>query len=346
MLCILIKTGICAVALQAAENAGIPLPISGMKSVVPNSAGETQSDKDWEVVEAEIAKGRAKKTDADWDVIERKAREFRNKHPNDPRGAEARKLEIRSGLARESKQKRKLESVQASARAYLQDKSVPAKDRFEIDALQKESEVELASVGSREAKDQIRIGHARKLIEDYHDDPRGYGYLLSLAKAQEGKKGRKLAADIVGMSAPQNIKDGAQVLIEQRDMEGRQLAIVGVDLRELSGKPVVIYAWSLKRPDIFKAVRQWSDRYDIHLIGINLDQNTDPAKQLPGQIGVPGIQIYNGGGIEVGVAAALKFTMASSVYILNSEGVVLDTCAHTGTRQKLDALAVLKGGSK
>jgi hypothetical protein len=144
----------------------------------------------------------------DWASVARQAREFQERFPGDARAKEALGLELSAVLQQTRKQGGRLSSDEsARIEHYLADRTNPETARYNLRALSKEARVDHSKIKTRRVASQIRIQHTKDLIAEFPADPRGHGYLLSLAKSESGADGADLAREIIVGSAPEPIKD-------------------------------------------------------------------------------------------------------------------------------------------
>ncbi len=291
---------------------------------------------------------RAETSPEDAEKLATKAIELAQKNPNDPRLKSLRKLEAVSGLKAEEKEKSKdparaLER-RARAEAFVNDKENSEKDRFEVRSLLQERERSELPERARAAHDARRIRDTKKIIEEFPQEPRGYGRLIALAKGQESAQARALASEIIASPAPENIKAQARRLLEQRKLEGNPLKLTGLDLKRHRGRVVVLYAWSALRPETLVAAQRWA-RADIQLIGINLDKNPASARDLVAKLKIPGEQVYDQNQLEGPSAQELCLTSPTAVYLINKKGLLTDVNGSLDTLEKISRL-VAEGKGK
>lgn len=281
----------------------------------------------------------------DWNEVQAKAQAFYQKHPNDPRVIQARKIELTARINEESKGQSLSKETQDRVHVFLQDSKIPSKDRFDVDAAVKESELRFSPEKTQAGRHKLRIDHARQLMKSYEDDSRGYGYLLSIAKHESQESGIALAEEILKSKASGSLKLGAQRLIDQSKLKGSVLSIEGIDLKRLRGKPVLIYAWSTQQPHVLKLIGQVLTKFEVHTIGINIDEDIEQAKTYVREKKIPGAQFYDRG-MDGSICSQLNLTMQGSIYLLDSQGVLLDTRGHSGTFLKVAKMFEQEGGAK
>jgi hypothetical protein len=283
--------------------------------------------------------------------VEESARKFLEENPHDPRAGSIRQLEVTAALRAQDRDPEKPEKRGAShsakakdreekAEAFVADPNNQVEDRIAVKSqLQRRAERELSDKASREAR---RLQNARKLISDFPDSPRGHGQLLALAKSHDGARSKELAIEVASSEkAPAAMKSQALRLAQQRDMEGKPLELPGVDFAKHKGKPVILYTWSLNRPDVFESVRQWT-REGADCVGINVDNDSDLARSLVLKANPPGVQLYEKPGGPI--IQALKSGGAPVIYIFDDRGILKDTNGYLNTRGKLRQLVEGKKG--
>jgi hypothetical protein len=274
------------------------------------------------------------------------AREFMQKFPGDPRAAKAKKIELASLLRRQRADGTKPHPMEdAEIDHYIKNPALSAADRYDISALAKETRADRSKIRNADDSRKLHAGHARELIQEFPEDARGYGYLLAAAKSLPAELATKAAGEILSSNAPDRIKQGAGSLLAQKNMEGRKLQIEGLDIDAHGDHPVIIYTWSKQRPDILQFVKRHCVFPGLRLIGINIDADTEEAREFAKVIRLPGDQYYDGGRLDGPLVSQLRVQTTMSVYILDGEGRLVDTRGHLGTLEKLRRLTGMPGKS-
>jgi hypothetical protein len=284
---------------------------------------------------AEPAKRRPAQTD--WRAIAQESREFITRHPDSRHTGDARKLELTAELSLARGKGLVAPDVQSRVTAYLADQSVPPAARYEIGVLAKEASEDNSKIHTHADSTRVRIRHARELTQEFPADPRGYGYMLAVAKAGDSALALKTAAELLDSDAPGNIKEEAARLAAQRNMEGKRLEVDGLNIREHRGFPLVIYTWSAQRTDVLRLVKRAQSVSGIKWLGINVDADSAAAEKLARALKLPGRQYYDGPGGPL--LAQLRVQTPMSVYLVNAEGKLADVLGHMYLTAKLTALA-------
>lgn len=230
-------------------------------------------------------------------------------------------------------------------RAFLEDKAKPVRDRLEVKIAFEQARLKRRNFASREGHLQAHAEHAEELIRDFPDQPEGYGYLLSLSKAENPAKARRLAESVLASSAPEPFKRGAQRVLTRLALEGTPLRLAGADaaVAAARGQPLAIYVWTAQSAGIKEAVRRFAaTRRDFAFIGINLDEDVTVAQASAA--GLPGAQFYDAEGLDGPLARQLQLTMAVGLYLVDGEGVIRDVDAHRDPLAAAERLA--KGGRR
>ncbi|MDR0351997.1 MAG: hypothetical protein LBI02_01120 [Opitutaceae bacterium] len=283
----------------------------------------------------------------DWSQTEALAREFQAKYPDDPRAKEARKIEVTALLKRQGGNAgTPPPDAEARIVRYMADASIPAKDRFDISMMTREVRKDRSKIRSHDDSARSRIEDARGLINEFPDDPRGYGYMLSVAKSSASAIANEASNELIHSSAPEKIKTGARKLLAQRALEGKPMNIRGLDVSAFKGRPVLLYTWSAKRPEMVRAFKYWAVKSGVDMIGVNIDSDKEAARQFAQSEHPPGLLVYDGGGLDGPITSQLRLLMPSSVYLIDRHGVLVDTCGHIGTLGKLAALQKTDGAEK
>ncbi|MFZ5495653.1 MAG: TlpA family protein disulfide reductase [Verrucomicrobiota bacterium] len=233
----------------------------------------------------------------------------------------------------------------AQVKTFLDDKSKPVRDRLEVKIAFEQARLKRRHFSSRDQQLQAHADHAAELMREFPYEPEGYGYQLSLAKAENPPKARRLAESLLDSPAPPQFKRGAQRVLARLALEGGPLRLAGVDaaVNAARGQPLAIYVWTAQSAGIKEAVRRLAaERRDFAFIGINLDADVATAKAAAA--GLPGAQFYDGDGLDGPLARQLQLTMGVALYLVDADGVIRDVDAY---RDPLaSARRIAKGGRK
>ncbi len=282
----------------------------------------------------------ARATAPDYGRIIILAQAFQKEFQDDPRAGQARKIELASMLRRQGASGQKLQPVEdAAIDNYIKSPAISAADRYDISALSKEIRMGHVEVKNIDEARALRARDARELAQEFPGDPRGYGYLLATARSLPSAQAREIASLLLDGNAPEKIKNGTRSLLAQKNMEGKPLRITGLDIDAHRGHPVIIYTWSIRRPDIVGFFKRYNNLPGIRLIGVNVDSDVDGAKQFVKKYQLPGDQYYDAGGMSGPIASALHIQSLVSVYIVDAEGQLVDTRGREDFEEKIKALS-------
>ena len=322
----------------------------------------TKADSDWESLSARpesqrtttnatapAGKTRQIATLSDWEQKLGQARAFQTSHPDDSRCINARKIELTALLKLQQLSGQKPQpSEDAGIDNFIQNTSIPAADRYDISALAKSVRAERSNIKTSGEARALHILHARELAQEFPQDPRGYGYLLAVAKSLPAKQAVEIAHSLLASGASEKIaggasektKTGARSLLAQKNLEGKKLQLAGLDMDAHAGRPVIIYTWTVEHPHVFEFIKRRCIMPGVAVIGINIDTDTDTeaAQELVREVRPPGEQYYDSGGMDGPIASQLHLQTAVSVYIIDAEGRLVDTLGHENTAAKLQAL--------
>lgn len=274
-----------------------------------------------------------------WNGIVLQARNFQEKYPADPRIKEAKTIEV-FALIRQVVSVHDPENIDA-LKLYFADSSLSNETRYDILSTLKGVELRLGRIKTRNDLRETRLAHARELINEFPENPKGYGYMLSVAKSIPGEKAASIARDISVMpSAPPEIRAGARRLASQREMEGKPFNLTAVDTQKYMGKPLVVYSWTTQRQDVLRQVARWARNLDVQFLGVNLDEDKEFARDVAARFPLFHDQIYDGGGMDGPLAAELYLTMVGSLYIVAKNGVLMDTSGHDNAYQKISRFSL------
>jgi thiol-disulfide isomerase/thioredoxin len=221
------------------------------------------------------------------------ARDFYTRFPDDINAPEAQKMELYAleGAVSGSYGKLdyllpRLEKLEATA---LQNPTLPEDERFNL-----RNNIERRTHFKREWKHESEFWEneediATTLQKEFPHRPEPYKDLLRVANNVDETNARRLAKEIIGSPAPDEIKAAAQTLIAKFNSVGKPLQIQftaldgrEVDLNKMHGKVVLVDFWATwcgpcvaELPDI-KAAYDKLHAKGFEVIGISFD--TDKAK--------------------------------------------------------------------
>jgi hypothetical protein len=263
----------------------------------------------------------ARWTRTDWQAVARESRAFIARHPNSKYAGEARKLELTAGLAPARGRGRIAQALETKIEAYLADSSVIEADRYEISAMHREARMELHVGMSMEEITGARLENARALAAAFPREPRAWTSLLNAARNVSLPSAMEVATQIINSAqAPDDIKRGAQQLLDKHALLGKPLA--GVDLSSASGKPALLYFWTFKQPPFIGFLRLCAEIDGIALIGINIDDDETAARAFAAKHSPPGRQFYEGA--DSPAAKQLHIDHFPAMLVLDQNGVLLD----------------------
>ncbi len=258
---------------------------------------------------------------ADWRELARESRDFVVRHPGSKHINEVRKLELTAELIPLRGRGCVPPEIQSKIDAYLADPSIPAAERYDISAMHKEARLELR-VGMRmEEITDTRLENARALAAEFPYEPRAWTSLLNAARNVSLRSVAEVAAQIVkSPQAPDYVKRGAQLLLDKHALLGK--APAGIDLSSASGRPVLLYFWTLQQPQFIGFLRLCAEIDGIALIGINIDEDETAAREFAAMHSPPGRQFYEGVGSPA--AKRLHVSHFPAMLVLDQNGVLLD----------------------
>jgi hypothetical protein len=273
----------------------------------------------------------------DWMRVAAAAKDFVRKFPDSAQARSARKIGIQAEIRMEEGEPELSRQTIDDAQSYLADGGNPARDRLEVTIAFAQANLRRAAFPSREERLTAHEAHARDLIQAFPDQPEGYGYLLSLAKAETPERARRIAEDLQKGAAPAAYKEGARRVLARLTLEGKPLRLDGAEtaLRAARGRELIVYSWSLRSDGILDLVMRLSRAGDFRFIGVNLDADVDAAKAAAANSKLPGLQIYDAGGLDGPAARQLELTMESSLYFVDGNGVVTEVDGHWTAEARL-----------
>lgn len=220
--------------------------------------------------------------------------------------------------------------------AFLANKANPSTERFKLRMLQLELDLKKQPTNSRSNKISARKTMAEALIAEFPNEKGSYGYLLSVAKAMDPERAARIARRLEKSDVDESIREGARRILRQRSLVGKRLRLE--ELKELKGRTVILYGWTLDRPPhsgVLAAAALPSS--DLAFIGVCLDADPEQALVVAEEWGLPGVQLCDGEGREGSLAKSLGLTLKANVYFIGPDGRVEDVQGHFGFAPKLAA---------
>lgn len=274
------------------------------------------------------------------------AKDFYSKNPGHPKALEARSMEAHQLIEAvdfggdDTVRKR----MEVTVDKMRKDQTVPVQMRVVIAGAHDFS----TSIRQCTKTEQVTLALekvARGLMAEFPDQPQGYESLLTVARERDEPQAKALARELLRSSASAFVKEGAQTLLDQFALIGRDLGGVlkqaGAKAMQ-SGKPTVIYSWAGWSPNSLTLAAFLSSKNltGINLIAVNLDQDVAAAKKIAGDRSLPGLMNFDPLGPKGPLAAALKFNGAPQVYVTDAQGVIRDVRGLDNLDQKLQQLGL------
>lgn len=230
----------------------------------------------------------------------------------------------------------------ASVEAVRKDAGVEAGKRFEVVAWS--NQVALKKLGVQTATTRL-VEHerfARGLISEFPTVHLGYESLLAVARDSAPERGRTIAADLLALTPPTNVRTETQDLLGRLGVVGQSAVTIltqagAKTLADLStGKVLLLYAWSKNDPrSISAAKRLVITAPTATLIGVSLDTDVSAAQATATRESLPGTQHFDVRGPLGSIASALKFSRPAQAYLADQSGIFRDANALVRTREKL-----------
>jgi len=183
----------------------------------------------------------------------------------------------------------------------------------------------LSSLGRQNA--MIKV--SRGLIAEFPSEPGGYESLLALARnSRDMAEARSLAEEVAALPAPNAIKRQARLLAERFALVGQQ---IGPILKETGyanmveeGRGLIIYAWATwNDSSVILAEQLGKLASEVQMLGLCLDADLIPARDLAEARGLPGRQIYDARAQAGALAQALRLNDAGWIYLVDRTGVII-----------------------
>lgn len=337
------NVGLLGCLLGGAAPAGLAqTSLADKDTATKQFAGDTA----WTQLSTKSKPSRDSSAEVNWSAVATEAADFQAKYPDHAQTRTAGKIKLLATLHLEDSQPEISKTTATAVEVYLADKANPVRDRVELKIGYAQAGLRRTKFTSEAERNLAHVAHANELIGQFPDQPEGYGYKLSLAKGQSGQAARSLAESLVGSKAtPPAFKTGAQRVLARLDLEGKKLTVAGAEaaLASALGNTVVVYTWAAKDTGFLERIARLARWGDVRFVGVNLDADAVAAKRTAESLKLPGLLLYDGGGLDGPVARQLQLTMTASLYIADEKGTLRFVDGHRNTEAKLTQLAVEKG---
>lgn len=236
----------------------------------------------------------------------------------------------------------------AAAKAVRTDRSLPARERLELAALEDQNRRKGRRFTSPEEYWREREASARALLAEFPELPDAHTHLLAVAQGAPAAASLRLAQEIAVSNAPAEVRARARELIVRASIDGRNLhevlgAVPGTAaiLGKVTGRPVILYAWAPQDAPSIARARQLAAALPAGAVafGVNLGPDVGGALAMAAAQGLPGEQLYGGRGFDSPLVRELALTLPGMVYAANAEGVLRN---FTGWRDAAEVSAHLK----
>ncbi|MFT3867140.1 MAG: hypothetical protein QM715_01460 [Nibricoccus sp.] len=278
-----------------------------------------------------------------------RARSFYLTHKKHCQAVEARKLEALLLLdAVAEGQKSSDLRMQAAVKEFRGDVSIPSSQRAIVAGTY---EFQMARDRIRSEADLVREYEqvARRLIEEFPDQPQGYISLLTQSMQRESASALAIAREVAGSAGPEIVRKQARRLVTRHTLVGQTItglvsgSVLGeTEIKWQEGKPGVIYFWATWNPDSVRFAEMLAARNleKANVIGICIDSDLNRAKSAGTEHKLPGRLIYVCGGLEGDLADRLGAVEAPAVYLTATDGTIHDVRGLENIEAKLSRLGL------
>jgi hypothetical protein len=269
-----------------------------------------------------------------------KLQAFHRQFPSHSAAGEARRLEslclgmaaLRGDLAHETRRRTLIGQIR-------NDKTLTPDRVAEAVALNLQVEIAQQRFASYAAHLAARESAARALIDEFPAIAAGYETLLAVGSDSGPLRGKAIAEELIRSRSPAGVKSEARVVLDQYELVGQSVGalIAQAGASELpagaKGKSIILYAWSSADTASLRAAKQlgWTAR-ETFVVGVNLDQDANIARQVAVREKLPADQYYDTSGR---LAGALKMARPGRAYLIDQNGIIQDVFGLERMNEKL-----------
>lgn len=308
-------------AFQQVKTASIPIPPSA-----PPANGRKTRDQ---------AEDDRKRQSAGFLAAAEKAREFYSLYPAHEKANESKKIEVVSTLRAVQ-----TGAIEQEARAlrmaqeFRADTKLPSLDRYHVATTVTQIEVRKKNLVNQVDLMAEYEKRALDLYGEFPNEPAVMEMLLGVARNATPTQARSVAAQILRLPAPQNIKEEAQAVIDRLDQPGKPLAVEWQDDKgkfhktaDYKGKVLVFYLWSTWTPasEAAHPVVVGSLKADVVLVSVNVDTQVDKGKSAKNKSPLSGIDYYDSRGLAGPLPKQLKASKVPAVHVVDANGIYIGT---------------------
>ncbi len=227
---------------------------------------------------------------------------FLTNYPGDTHSAEARRLEalmlVKAAIFGDTTQTARLAQLIATVR---RDTSLPADKRFALAVLADNLAVSLVGGSSQDDRLKAYETIARGHVREFAGVPGTYESLLHVAQSSNDAAATRIANDLLTMSAPPAVQDGARSLLVRHALLGTSLASALAGAVNANGlavlgqsQVVILYSWAASIPGSLAVAKLVSDHAPKKsaLIGVNLDPDAASARVQAQNLSLQGLQLF------------------------------------------------------
>lgn len=282
------------------------------------------------------------------------AHEFSVHFPTDPHTLAARKIERQMlGRAVDLGNNGLLDRLAGVEAVQLADPALSRDDRFEImtDRLARQTAALEKAHDTEAAMTALEAG-AREMQRTFPGSPEIYPFLMTVAaRTGDPAKARRLAEEIVGAPANEDLQASARILLHWLARIGQPLplrfnAIDGraVNLDALHGKVVLVQFWAswceycTAELPIVKAVYDQNHARGFAIVGVSFDTNRDNLAKFLADRQIPWPQYCDGLGRKGAIAQQFEVFEIPTFWLVDKQGKLRAIDAREKLAEKVEQL--------
>ena len=258
------------------------------------------------------------------------AHDFYTNNASDGRVTQAKKIEVLSLLKADDTGSSEVEpEALRLARQYRSDNANASSDRFAVAMAVTHLQIERERIRDHTALMKEYLSRANDLYGEFPNEPAMYDLYIGIARNGDDDTARTVAKQVLGMPAPDNIKQQAQAVIDRLDMPGKPIHLEWQDQSgkfynsaDLKGKVLVFYVWATWAGGATTQAQPLGQLpANTMLVSVNVDTDVAKGKDATSKAPFAGITYVDDRGLDGPLPRELKASKVPAVHVVDANGV-------------------------